>query len=78
MYIPEIISYSAVCHCVKTFKEKMNRDIKVKNLFEKIIHYSALTPEISSIFPELWLTGRKKCIIIHAWKLKKLQSAWLN
>ena len=31
MYIPEIISYSAISHCVKAFKEKMNKDIKVEN-----------------------------------------------
>jgi len=25
------MSYSAISHCVKTFKEKMNKDKKVKN-----------------------------------------------
>jgi len=34
MGIPEIMSYSAISHCVKTFKEKMNKDKKVKNQFE--------------------------------------------
>jgi len=36
MDIPEIMSYSAISHCVKIFKEKMNKDKKVKNQFEKI------------------------------------------
>ena len=31
------MSYSAVSHCVKIFKEKMNKDKKVKNQFEKLI-----------------------------------------
>ncbi len=35
MYIPEIISCSAISHCVKAFKEKMNKDKMVKNQFEK-------------------------------------------
>ncbi len=30
------LSYSAISHCVKTFKEKMNKDKKVKNQFEKV------------------------------------------
>ena len=30
------ISYSAVSHCVKIFREKMNKDKKVKNQFEKL------------------------------------------
>ena len=30
------MSYSAISHCVKTFKEKMNKDKKVKNQFEKL------------------------------------------
>ena len=30
------MSYSAVSHCVKIFKEKMNKDKKVKNQFEKL------------------------------------------
>jgi hypothetical protein len=30
------LSYSAISHCVKIFKEKMNKDKKVKNQFEKI------------------------------------------
>ena len=28
------VSYSAISHCVKSFKEKMNKDKKVKNQFE--------------------------------------------
>ena len=30
------MSYSAISHCVKRFKEKMNKDKKVKNQFEKL------------------------------------------
>jgi chromosomal replication initiation ATPase DnaA len=30
------MSYSAISHCVKTFKEKMNKDKKVRNQFEKL------------------------------------------
>ena len=30
------MSYSAVSHCVKIVKEKMNKDKKVKNQFEKL------------------------------------------
>ena len=30
------MSYSAISHCVRTFKEKMNKDKKVKNQFEEI------------------------------------------
>ncbi len=30
------ISYSAISHCVKTFKDKMNKDKKVKSQFEKV------------------------------------------
>jgi len=31
------MSYSAISHCVKIFKEKMNKDKKVKSQFEKLI-----------------------------------------
>ncbi len=34
MYIPEIMSCSAISHCVKAFKEGMNKDKKEKNKFE--------------------------------------------
>jgi hypothetical protein len=30
------MSCSAISHCVKIFKDKMNRDKKVKNQFEKL------------------------------------------
>ncbi len=30
------MSYSAISHCVKIFKEKMNNDKKLKNQFEEI------------------------------------------
>jgi hypothetical protein len=30
------MSYSVISHCVKTFKEKMNKDKMVKNQFEKV------------------------------------------
>jgi len=31
------MSYSAISHYVKKFKEKMNKDKKVRNQFEKLI-----------------------------------------
>jgi len=31
------MSYSAISHCVKIFKEKMDKDKKVKHQFEKLI-----------------------------------------
>jgi len=31
------MSYSAISHCVKIFREKMDKDKKVKNQFEKLI-----------------------------------------
>ncbi len=30
------MSFSAISHCVKSFKDKMNKDKKVKNQFEKL------------------------------------------
>jgi len=36
------MSYSAISHCVKIFKEKMNKDKKVKNQFERLISQSKL------------------------------------
>jgi hypothetical protein len=30
------MGYSAISHCVKTFKDKMNKDKKVKSQFEKV------------------------------------------
>ena len=52
------MSYSPISHCVKIFKEKMNKDKKVKNQFEEInsqfklltpvhYHYSASFPTMS-------------------------------
>jgi len=39
------MSYSAISHCVKTFKEKMNKDKKVKNQFERLnSQFKLLTP----------------------------------
>ncbi len=40
------ISYSAISHSVKIFKEKMNNDKKVKNQFEKInSQFNGLLPK---------------------------------
>jgi len=36
------MSYSAISHYVKIFKEKMNKDKKVKNQFERLISQSKL------------------------------------
>jgi len=32
----QLMSLSAVSHCVKIFKEKMNKDKKVKSQFERV------------------------------------------
>ena len=36
------MSYSAFSHCVKIFKEKMNKDKKMKNQFENFFHNTGL------------------------------------
>jgi len=50
------MSYSAISHCVKIFKEKMNKDKKVKSQFEEInSQFKLLTP----IFLDAYLTFEK-------------------